>query len=42
MEDKIGELSIVAGNKNSGKGNIIVLVSSKLPALFLKTDSINI
>lgn len=29
-------------NKNSGNGNIIVFVSSKLPAAFLKTDSINI
>jgi len=27
-------LSIVAGHKNSGKGNIIVLVSSKLPPHF--------
>ena len=35
-------LSIVAENKNSGTGNIIVLVSSKLPAPFLKTDSVNI
>jgi outer membrane protein assembly factor BamB len=35
-------LSVVAENKNSGKGNIIVLISSKLPTPFLKTDSVNI
>jgi outer membrane protein assembly factor BamB len=35
-------LSLVDENKNSGNGNIVVLVSSKLPAAFLKTDSANI
>jgi len=35
-------LSLVDENKNSGNGNVIVLVSSKLPTAFLKTDSINI
>ena len=35
-------LSLVEENKNSGDGNIIVLVSSKLPASFLKTDSVNV
>jgi outer membrane protein assembly factor BamB len=35
-------LALVTNHKNSGSGNIIVLVSSKLPAAFLKTDSLNI
>lgn len=35
-------LSLVEENKNSGSGNVIALVSSKLPGAFLKTDSVNI
>lgn len=35
-------LSVVNNNKNSGSGNVIVLVSSKLPDAFLKTDSVNV
>ena len=35
-------LSLVAENKNAGKGNIIVLISVPLPRAFLKTDSINV
>jgi hypothetical protein len=34
--------SIVEENKNSGSGNFVVLVSSKLPASFLRTDSVNV
>jgi outer membrane protein assembly factor BamB len=34
--------SIVDENKNAGIGNMIVFVSSRLPASFLKTDSVNI
>ncbi|MEP7318816.1 MAG: hypothetical protein ABI921_08735, partial [Panacibacter sp.] len=35
-------LSIVSEHKNSGKGNIVVLLSVPLPKEFLKTDSINV
>lgn len=34
--------SIVEENKNTGSGNIIVLISSHLPKAFVRTDSINI
>ncbi|QEC67739.1 PQQ-binding-like beta-propeller repeat protein [Panacibacter ginsenosidivorans] len=34
--------SLVTENKNDGSGKVIVFVSSKLPASFLRTDTINI
>jgi eukaryotic-like serine/threonine-protein kinase len=34
--------SLVEENKNAGSGNIIIFVSSKLPASFLRTDTTNI
>lgn len=34
--------SVVEENRNSGAGNIIVFVSSRLPGSFLKTDSVNV
>lgn len=34
--------SLIAENKDSGQGRMIVFVSSRLPATFLKTDSVNV